>query len=120
MTNSIGTKYHQEIDINGSGPLSIALRHINENTIILDVGCACGDMGIALKKYKNAQIYGLEYNQESVKLAQETKAYEEVSQFDLDKLNKHINIISLMLLITNYHCNKIKAIYYLIKKKHLF
>lgn len=89
MTNSIGTKYHQEIDINGSGPLSIALRHINENTIILDVGCACGDMGIALKKYKNAQIYGLEYNQESVKLAQETKAYEEVSQFDLDKLSEN-------------------------------
>ena len=89
MTNSIGTKYHQEIDINGSGPLSIALRHINENTIILDVGCACGDMGIALKKYKNAQIYGLEYNQESVKLAQETNAYEEVHQFNLDTLSEN-------------------------------
>lgn len=89
MTNSIGTKYHQEIDINGLGPLSIALRHINENTIILDVGCACGDMGVALKKYKSAQIYGLEFNPESVKLAQETKAYEEVHQFNLDTLSEN-------------------------------
>lgn len=89
MTSSMGTKYHQEIDINGSGPLSIALRHINENTIVLDVGCACGDMGVALKKYKNAQIYGLEFNSESVKLAQETKAYEEVHQFNLDTLSEN-------------------------------
>ena len=89
MTNSLGTKYHQKIDINGLGPLSIALRHINENTIVLDVGCACGDMGVALKKYKNAQIYGLEFNQESVKLAQETKAYEEVHQFNLDTLSEN-------------------------------
>lgn len=89
MTNSLGTKYHQKIDINGLGPLSIALRHINENTIVLDVGCACGDMGVALKKYKNAQIYGLEFNSESVKLAQETKAYEEVHQFNLDTLSEN-------------------------------
>ncbi len=59
---------------------------VPENALFLDVGCACGDTGALLKHIKNTTNYGLEYNQESLDMALETKAYEEAYQIDLDLL----------------------------------
>lgn len=67
---------------------AMVFNHITENAVVLDIGCACGDLGVALKDVKNCQMYGLEYVAESVKIAMETGAYKEVHQFNLDELTE--------------------------------
>lgn len=84
-----GTKYKlpDELDKNNPMlPLNIMRQHIAENSKVLDVGCACGDFGVLLKKDKNVELYGLEYNASSVKIAMDTGAYKEVHRFDLDHI----------------------------------
>lgn len=65
---------------------STLYRYVSRNSTVLDVGCACGDLGIALHHHKNCTVHGLEYNPESVLIAQSTNAYERVSQIDLNML----------------------------------
>lgn len=65
---------------------SILYRYVSRGSTVLDVGCACGDLGAALHQYKKCSMHGLEYNQESVSIAQETQAYEMVRQADLNVL----------------------------------
>lgn len=53
---------------------------------VLDVGCACGDLGVAIKANTRAELYGLELNAESVAIARKSKAYRRVIQINLDDL----------------------------------
>ncbi|MEE1285969.1 MAG: methyltransferase domain-containing protein [Ruminobacter sp.] len=79
--------YKTNLNLNNIGdPRVIALSYISDNCIILDVGCACGDFGVALKEHRNATMYGLEYNQSSIDIALETGAYESIHQFNLDEI----------------------------------
>lgn len=79
--------YKSCIDINNlNESRSIIYSFINENTTVLDLGCACGDLGIILQN-KNCTVYGLEYLQECVDIARGTNAYVEVSQCDLDNFD---------------------------------
>ena len=68
---------------------SILFRYVSPNSTVLDVGCACGDLGIALHQYKNCTMHGLEYNPESVNIAQETGSYKQVFQVDLNALSEN-------------------------------
>ena len=88
--NSDGCKYRNDVDLlkRATNPLVIIVDYVTDNTTVLDIGCACGDLGIALKKYKNSEMYGLEYNQKSVEIALTTGAYQKVHQFDLEKLSE--------------------------------
>lgn len=87
--NQLGTKYKGTINLeHKSNPLVIAFHHITPNATVLDVGCACGDLGIVLKEQKTCEMFGLEYNPESVKIAMATGAYNEVHQFNLDELTE--------------------------------
>ena len=54
---------------------------------ILDVGCACGDFGVALKEAFGAVLVGLEYDSGSIVIARETGAYEVIYQCNLDKID---------------------------------
>ena len=86
--NINGKKYQSNVDIyNSSDPRVMVIDYISDGAIVLDVGCACGDLGVVLKEYRNATIYGLEYNQASVDIALKTGAYEDVKQFNLDNLS---------------------------------
>lgn len=79
--------YKSNIDINNTNDSrSIIYSLIEDNTNILDLGCACGDLGNILKN-KNCNIYGLEYLEECVLVASKTNAYIEVNQCDLDTFN---------------------------------
>ena len=51
---------------------------------ILDVGCACGDLGKYLHQHHNCQIWGIEFDPDRVKIAIATGAYEEILQTDLN------------------------------------
>ncbi len=82
------THYQKGIDINDKNESrSIIYSLIQPDKIVLDIGCACGDLGIALNNNKNCSLYGLEYVQESVKIAKSSGNYVEVHQCDLNYLN---------------------------------
>ena len=83
--------YKGSVPNNRNSAKRIIIDWIKPNTDLLDVGCACGDMGIAIQKEKNCRIIGLEYNSYSVKIAKKTGAYREVFQCDLNNYKK-INI----------------------------
>jgi len=64
----------------------IAHDYIGENNNVLDVGCACGDFGKLLLD-KNCNVYGMEYDKESVAIASATDAYKTIHQIDLNCFN---------------------------------
>lgn len=68
---------------------SILFRYVSDGATVLDVGCACGDLGVALHSNKGCTMYGMEYNAGSVLFSQETGAYEQVIQADLNQLSKY-------------------------------
>lgn len=83
--------YKSNIDLqnkNSARALGIDLMPKN-GAVVLDVGCACGDLGVALKEHRNATMFGLEYNQGSIDIALETGAYEEIHQFNLDEITEN-------------------------------
>ncbi len=87
--NNCATRYKANINLeNKANPLVMAINYILENSVVLDVGCACGDLGVALKEHKNATMYGLEYNQGSIDIALSTGAYKEIHQFNLDEITE--------------------------------
>jgi len=87
MTSPTPTKYKNSIDINNShDPRVIEMNYISQDSCVLDVGCACGDLGVALKEYKNCTCHAFEYNEGSIAIADSTGAYEKISQVDLDRL----------------------------------
>ena len=84
-----GDKYRINLNINAeNSSYSMIFNHITDNATVLDVGCACGDLGVVLKNLKNAEMYGLEYNKKSIEIAKKTGAYKEIVHFDLDQINE--------------------------------
>ncbi len=64
---------------------SIMLGYVTKPApLVLDVGCACGDLGVALKEHKGATVFGLEYSSDSIAIAKATGAYEDIRQCDID------------------------------------
>lgn len=51
---------------------------------VLDVGCACGDMGKALFHEKECRVWGCDYNPYSLQEAEKTGAYERLFPVDLN------------------------------------
>lgn len=86
-----GKVYKWPIDLNADEPRVYAINWINDNSRVLDVGCACGEFGEKLKEIKNARVIGLEYNTQSIEIAKSTNAYENIIQCDLNKY-KNISI----------------------------
>lgn len=66
----------------------IAYDYIAEKSTILDVGCACGDFGKLLYT-KNCNVYGMEYDVGSIKIASGTHAYKMIHQIDLNDFNEN-------------------------------
>lgn len=82
-------KYKTTIDLNNfNTPQVMEINLISQDSCVLDVGCACGDLGIALKQYKNCVCHGFEYNEGSIAIAESAGAYERISQVDLDRLTE--------------------------------
>ena len=62
--------YKKDVKIdNINDSRSIIFSMITPNSVVLDMGCACGDLAEQLVKIKKCKVYGLEYNPESVKNA---------------------------------------------------
>ncbi len=84
------TIYKSTIDMNNkTSPRVMAIDYMNiDSPCVLDVGCACGDLGISLREVKQAIVYGFEYNSESIKIAWKTNAYTEINQLNIDNLTE--------------------------------
>ena len=81
-------RYKNEISINNTNdPRVLEINYISPNSCVLDVGCACGDFGIALKKYKDCIIYGFEYDIKSIEIAKNSNAYKDITQLDINLLS---------------------------------
>lgn len=81
--------YNKKINLEQKNDSAVILfDYVAENSTVLDVGCACGDLAKELHKYNKCKVYGLEYNQESVEKCKKLGVFEEVSQTDLNLLKK--------------------------------
>jgi|GEM_PF-1611241 len=68
----------------------IASDFIQSNSTVLDVGCACGDFGDLLSKTKVCcEVFGMEYETDSIEIAKNTKAYNAIHQIDLNKFERN-------------------------------
>jgi 2-polyprenyl-3-methyl-5-hydroxy-6-metoxy-1,4-benzoquinol methylase len=82
-----GEIYHVEVTPDKpNDPKTILFHYVSPGSVVLDVGCACGDFGIALKRFKQCDVHGLEYNPTSVTITRSTGAYTKVHQVDLDEI----------------------------------
>ena len=82
------TRYHKNIaalDENTSHH-KLAAR-VPAGTSVLDIGCACGDMGIFLKETKQCRMTGIEYDEASLALAATSGAYDCLRQADLNNFD---------------------------------
>ncbi len=85
---NITKQYTNYADIRmGNHTFTHALHLIDDNTSILDVGCADGVMGQFIKQHRTAEVFGFEYDLLSVQNAQQNGAYTEVHQVDLEQLS---------------------------------
>lgn len=82
-------KYKLDIDLNNKQDTRVLeLAYITADSTVLDVGCACGDFGVALKAVRNCTVYGFEYNEDSARIAEESGVYDKVFSLDLDTLRE--------------------------------
>lgn len=84
-TDSDALRYKAEVyisDINSSHTQIV--NFVPSGSKVLDVGCACGDLGNYLFHKKQCELWGIEYSPESIKVALATKAYVEIIQADLN------------------------------------
>lgn len=81
-------KYDFEIDVTQKNDARvIAFDFIEPNSKVLDIGSSSGCFGQILKKYKNCEITGIEYDFDSIKIAEEKKVFEKIYQLDLNNFD---------------------------------
>lgn len=91
VSSKENNKYYDEniiIDINDKNNThSIIAKYIKKNSIVLDVGCGAGYIGKLLKD-KNCKIYGIDLDEEALKIANKI-GYDFVYNFSImDENNK--------------------------------
>lgn len=85
--NENGLLYHINIEQSNNSSHMHIVHMISHGATVLDVGCACGDLGKYLVEHSNCVMYGIEGNAQSVEIARQTKAYIYVEHMDLDDHN---------------------------------
>ncbi len=83
-------RYRQSVDETNTNSSHVQIvNKIPNGSRVLDVGCACGDLGLYLRGRKNCSVWGMEYCAKSVEVARATGAYENVAQVDLNSLKDY-------------------------------
>ncbi len=78
-------RYDVKIDINNlNASHSIIFHNIKNDSAVLDVGCNVGVLGEALKKYKNCNATGIEYDAAAIETAKGLNVFDELIQADLN------------------------------------
>ena len=69
---------------NTNDSLSKIYSMIDDASVVLDIGCACGDLSIALAKGKKCRVYGIEANSKSVEFCKKSAVFEKIWHYDLN------------------------------------
>lgn len=64
---------------------TIIFTQVKNLSTVLDVGCGCGDLGIALDKMKSCKVYGIDNSIRHISQARKSESYEEVFNINLDE-----------------------------------
>ena len=100
----------------------MAYDYIDENSTVLDVGCACGDFGELINRDKGCIVHGMEYDAGSIDIAMHTNAYEAVHQVDLNTFDEskytqyHQNFDTIVLLDVLEHILNPEEVLHSLKK----
>jgi 2-polyprenyl-3-methyl-5-hydroxy-6-metoxy-1,4-benzoquinol methylase len=87
-----GEKYKVNLSpTDGNDARMLASKYIDRGTRVLDVGCACGDFGILLKNTRPCEMYGFDFDADSIRIASSTGAYSHLEQVDLNTFNNKSN-----------------------------
>lgn len=82
------TLYNRAIDLeDANASLAMLYSYVSDNSLVLDVGCASGQLGIMLNHQKHCRVYGLEYNHQSVQICLQSGAFTNVLQVDLNNFD---------------------------------
>lgn len=73
---------------NKNSSQTIIFSYVSESSKVLDVGCACRDLGFLLATKKNCKVWGIEYCEESANVAKNTNAFVDVFHIDLNLFDK--------------------------------
>lgn len=80
--------YKNEIDISDiNSSHTKIINMIGEGLSVLDVGCACGDIGDYISKNKGCTVVGIEYDRERAEFARLRNVYKQVIQLDMNDSN---------------------------------
>lgn len=79
-------KFRCPIDMSAKNNSQTILFTLVKNlSTVLDVGCASGEMGIALDKMKSCKVYGIDNSIRHIAAARNSGSYEEVFNINLDE-----------------------------------
>lgn len=78
-------RYKTNIDLRVNSSHSKMINMIEDNLTVLDVGCACGDMGDYLYTNKNCKMFGIEYDAESLDFARQRNIYDELFHLNMNE-----------------------------------
>ena len=87
MKNNENRSYIYKIKLDSSqvnDARIIASKFISDGANVLDVGCACGDFGLFISEEKKCNIFGMEYDQDSIIEAKKTNVFKKIDQVDLN------------------------------------
>ncbi|MBR1416217.1 MAG: class I SAM-dependent methyltransferase [Bacilli bacterium] len=78
---------------------SAVVRQINNNSVVLDIGCASGILGTILTKYKNCIVDGIEYDKKAYEVCKKKNIYRNLYNFSIsnDKATEYIKFDKLNL-----------------------
>ncbi len=77
--------YKIDLDLDSTNDARlIGYNYITSESTVLDVGSACGDFGALIKKEKNCNVFGIEYDTQSIKIAQKLNVYQQLHQINLN------------------------------------
>jgi len=83
------TKYSYQINLQDKNSThGLISDEIKNNSSILELGCDSGYFLQALQIEKNCHVFGLDYNEKAINLAQKQKLSVKKADFNIDKINK--------------------------------
>ncbi len=81
-----------DIDINNKNSAhSLLVSQVDENSLVLDVGCSYGYLGEWLIKNKNCTVYGIEVDKIALNKVKSEGLYRDVFEIDLDYIEKNLS-----------------------------
>lgn len=93
MRNNENRSYIYKIKLDSSQTNDariIASQFISDGVNVLDVGCACGDFGLFISEEKKCNVFGMEYDQDSIVEAEKTNMFKKINQVDLNTFHTNI------------------------------